>query len=428
MKTEDFDYEDFQQKIKQYIEMSHVVTDSTNDELIGQIQTHLSNLIKITNEEYPNHYLNKFFNSAIFLRDHSPKKDEKNTDSITHQSSDIFGKKISEEEFSNRFDRLIKLLNPISKGSNLLLYTERDETPFFVNKKNNNSLLVVSKKLTEPLSFTKEYLIGILYDGLDVFHNAEYSDVIIEKILDNSIFDSFIQDMNTLLGFDHMPEARITKLEKDGKQVLERLSSIENQLNIRDEQFNSLASFIESGESIQTEYQNTKKAFEEDMKLKSAVTYWTEKAKKHSRQYKVFAFIAFILTGLLLVCVYHFLDGNFNDVVDNNATIKFFSTEIEKLTWHKLWHYGFLIFATSVALWIIRLVVKLFLSNYHMFIDAEERAVMMETYLALTKEGQGLSENDKQLVLQNLFRPTNFGIIKDESSVTITDIVSSFKK
>jgi hypothetical protein len=30
-------------------------------------------------------------------------------------------------------------------------------------------------------------------------------------------------------------------------------------------------------------------------------------------------------------------------------------------------------------------------------------------------------------MLDNIFRPTNHGIIKDETSVTVADIVSSFK-
>jgi hypothetical protein len=61
-------------------------------------------------------------------------------------------------------------------------------------------------------------------------------------------------------------------------------------------------------------------------------------------------------------------------------------------------------------------------------IDAKERVVMIKTYLSLMKEGNTLVENDKKIMIESIFRATNHGIVKDESSVTVTDIISSFKK
>lgn len=53
---------------------------------------------------------------------------------------------------------------------------------------------------------------------------------------------------------------------------------------------------------------------------------------------------------------------------------------------------------------------------------------MIKTYLSLMKEGNTLVENDKKIMIESIFRATNHGIVKDESSVTVTDIISSFKK
>ena len=94
----------------------------------------------------------------------------------------------------------------------------------------------------------------------------------------------------------------------------------------------------------------------------------------------------------------------------------------------KFLHYGFLILLSSMAIWFIRILMKITLSNYHLSIDANERVIMIRTYLSLIQEGASYDEKDKKVILDNIFRPTNFGIIKDESSVTVTDIISSFKK
>jgi hypothetical protein len=76
----------------------------------------------------------------------------------------------------------------------------------------------------------------------------------------------------------------------------------------------------------------------------------------------------------------------------------------------------------------MKIIIKIALSNYHLYIDATERVTMIKTYLALLEEGTGYEKNDKKVMLNNIFRPTNHGIIKDETSVTVADIISSFRK
>ena len=96
--------------------------------------------------------------------------------------------------------------------------------------------------------------------------------------------------------------------------------------------------------------------------------------------------------------------------------------DYSKLAWYIL-----MIFASSSAFWIIRITVKIALSNLHLSEDAHERVVMIQTYLSFVNEGQ-INENDKNLILSSLFRPSNIGIINDESSVTVADIITAFKK
>jgi uncharacterized membrane protein len=106
----------------------------------------------------------------------------------------------------------------------------------------------------------------------------------------------------------------------------------------------------------------------------------------------------------------------------NEENSKAFNFDYSKLAWYIL-----MIFASSSAFWIIRITVKIALSNLHLSEDAHERVVMIQTYLSFVKEGQ-IDENDKNLILSSLFRPSNIGIIKDESSVTVADIITAFKK
>ena len=62
----------------------------------------------------------------------------------------------------------------------------------------------------------------------------------------------------------------------------------------------------------------------------------------------------------------------------------------------------------------VSLIVRMFLSNLHLASDADERVVMVKTYLSLIEGDQLSSNEDRQLILKALFRPTTDGLVKDE--------------
>lgn len=67
----------------------------------------------------------------------------------------------------------------------------------------------------------------------------------------------------------------------------------------------------------------------------------------------------------------------------------------------------------ALIFWVGRLLTKLYLSQHHLLHDAEERAVMTTTYLALSHDNAA-SEDDKKIILGALFRPTVDGLVKDD--------------
>ena len=103
------------------------------------------------------------------------------------------------------------------------------------------------------------------------------------------------------------------------------------------------------------------------------------------------------------------------------AAIKLLDTTLSEV---KLWQLGIMLVISTFGIWLTRLSAKIFVSNLHLRIDAGERAVMMKTYLALMREGNGLEENDRKLILQTLFRPSSTGIIKDDGPSGLLDVLS----
>ena len=78
----------------------------------------------------------------------------------------------------------------------------------------------------------------------------------------------------------------------------------------------------------------------------------------------------------------------------------------------------------SVAVYIIRLFVKLALSSYHLARDAKEREQLTYVYLALNKE-KAIATEERNIVLQSIFSRADTGLLKGDSSPTIPDGVVS---
>ena len=78
------------------------------------------------------------------------------------------------------------------------------------------------------------------------------------------------------------------------------------------------------------------------------------------------------------------------------------------------WRLAVLALVGVFTVWALRLVVRMFLSHLHLLTDAGERVVMVQTYLSLMEGEHLTSKEDRQLILQALFRPAADGIVKDE--------------
>jgi len=148
------------------------------------------------------------------------------------------------------------------------------------------------------------------------------------------------------------------------------------------------------------EMENLRKTFREEIALRAPAEYWEIKRKGHDRMARITGVLAFGSMGGAAI----FLSLFIHDLLGNTAP----GTAPES------WKVAMLVLIGLFTVWALRLVVRMFLSHLHLSTDAAERVVMVRTYLSLL-EGDRLSGNDdRQLILQALFRPASDGIVKDE--------------
>jgi hypothetical protein len=78
------------------------------------------------------------------------------------------------------------------------------------------------------------------------------------------------------------------------------------------------------------------------------------------------------------------------------------------------WKIGSFILLATLGFWVIRILVRLFLSHIHLENDAAERVTMAQTFLALKRDSALSGTEHIGTILAALFRPTGDGIVKDE--------------
>ena len=149
-----------------------------------------------------------------------------------------------------------------------------------------------------------------------------------------------------------------------------------------------------------TGMESLRKLYREEMGLKAPVEYWESKHAKHTKLAILTGTLSF--TGIFLAAI-----GLGTQM--HNLLI---ATPINETP--EYWRIASLILIALFVIWGVRLVVRMFLSNLHLMTDAAERVVMVKTYLSLLEGDRLSSSEDRQLILQAIFRPASDGIVKDE--------------
>jgi hypothetical protein len=152
-------------------------------------------------------------------------------------------------------------------------------------------------------------------------------------------------------------------------------------------------------EKHSTEMEGIRKAFREETALKAAVDYFDTKAEEQSdlagKARRWGLGIAFVAVALTLGIGFSVLSKR----VDADHTTLAVSGV-----------FAFLIF------WLLRIVVRIFLSAAHLATDMSSRATFVQTYLALIAEGGAIADKQRDQVIGLVFRPISDGLVRDDAT------------
>jgi hypothetical protein len=189
-------------------------------------------------------------------------------------------------------------------------------------------------------------------------------------------------------------------------QASEEVQKIQKIADSQKQDFSSMtaanaAKFEEMLVTHTSTVEGIQKTFIEELALRAPAEYWTSKQKFHFRFSVVAGLVSF---GAIALCI-----GNVTSMTEQALlSVKSIGSPQDSL------RLGSLFVTIVFAVWAIRMCVRIFFSQLHLMTDASERIVMVKTYLSLIEGKAVISEEDRKVILQALFRPTSDGIVKDD--------------
>ena len=143
-------------------------------------------------------------------------------------------------------------------------------------------------------------------------------------------------------------------------------------------------------------------AYDQKLALWKPVEYWEARGHSHNRQSKWFALASGVAGVIILSTLGWLVYEIFLTVPANEKP--------------QVWHMGVFSVAAFFGIWLERILVRIFISNMHLAIDAGERVTMLQTYLSIIREGSQFAPEDKKLILERLFHPAADGLVKDDAA------------
>ncbi len=149
------------------------------------------------------------------------------------------------------------------------------------------------------------------------------------------------------------------------------------------------------------------KLYEEKLRLKAPAEYWREIEEEYTFTARLWLLIS-IVTAIAIV------------VVLITALALFPNMFSDESHWFEIFKNSAILTAiASIAIYMLRLFVKLSTSAYHLSRDAKERNKLTYFYLALI-EGKAVTEKERAIILNSLFSRSDSGLLKGDSSPTMS--------
>ena len=241
--------------------------------------------------------------------------------------------------------------------------------------------------------------------GLEYLNIVQTARVIAEEELDkfsNNVkiaSDSYAELNKRYTTSFHEQEKRIVEIKQQNDDVIKNLETkCTVYFNERDKRCAEL-----------------EQLYGEKLALSQPANYWKALAKVYKKQGIIWLSLACVLAFIIIIGLVIFSiiiskqisqDSTWLELVKSSAV----TTVI-----------------AGIAIYLLRILIKMTLSSFHLSRDATERRLLSYFYLALNKQ-KAVSEKERGLVINSLFSRADTGLLKDSAPTMTENVVDLLKK
>ena len=329
--------------------------------------------------------------------------EELNIDDINYQ---IYNNLSSDREYGEQDKTIYKLsiASPIDRGSEIRKI--KSFVSFYTQQNQNN--LVEAIKSYIYLSKNPSYIGSYFSNSYEYkFYPALF---LLRKNFSN--IKENLSDFETNIVAPITNKLRDISIQSD-KQYREITSFTEDKHNEIQKQFDKKVSeFTEFQKSLnewQEEKQNKlndlQETYKNKLSLEAPEQLWNERAVEHQKRatrwtyFLIGAALALISALVLLVIVIH--DYSLNII---KKDLPFISESF------------ILISVISFFIYIIRVLIKIVMSNHHLATEYKQKAALTRFYQALTYAGTDIDKEERLIIIHSLFSRVETGLVKIDAS------------
>lgn len=155
-----------------------------------------------------------------------------------------------------------------------------------------------------------------------------------------------------------------------------------------------------------------KDAYRKKLQLEAPEKLWNERSEKYRIRAWCWTFGLVLAVAILLPVVAWFINSLHEFPKGITEKVPFLSQQV------------LFIGVISFFIYIIRVIIKIVMSNHHIAMEYEQKAALTRFYQALTYKGIEVDDNEKLIIMSALFSKADTGLVKTSESADLDSALS----
>lgn len=161
---------------------------------------------------------------------------------------------------------------------------------------------------------------------------------------------------------------------------------------------------------------NLEETYKDKLSLEAPETLWYNRSKEYRRFAKCWTGVLVVFVVALVVSLRELVIVIHEYSLDAVKEIPFISKSF------------ILVSIISFFVYIIRVLIKIVMSNHHLATEYEQKAALTRFYQALTFAGTDIAQEERIIIIHSLFSKSETGLVKTDSSNDVDAILSVLSK